>query len=201
LIYPAHGYGHQPAAVPLPALKINGHVSAPLVFSGIFSPEECARVVEVGRNRAQRAGRMMYARPDVRKSTIAWIGLQRETGWLYDKVWQALVAVNRWYEFDILGLVDELQLASYAEGDKFDWHLDTGGGQTSTRKISMSVQLTDEADYDGGELEFCAAPGVEPRRRLGTLIVFPSFLAHRVTPVTRGTRRSLVAWAHGPAFR
>jgi PKHD-type hydroxylase len=183
------------------ALQINGHVSSPLVFTGIFSGEECQRIVELSQTRRQREGTMMYARPRVRKSTIAWIDIADDSRWLYEKVWITFQAVNRWFKFDLSGLVDEVQFAKYAVGDGFGWHLDAGGGQTSTRKLSMSVQLCGEAEYAGGDLEFCACSQLDPCRRRGTIIVFPSFLAHQVTPVTRGTRCSLVAWAHGPTFK
>jgi PKHD-type hydroxylase len=184
-----------------PALKVNGHVSSPLVFTGIFSPEECSRIMGLGQNRPQRPGRMMYARPNIRRSTIAWIDIQEDSQWLYEKVWTTFQAVNRWFRFDLFGLVDEIQFAKYAVGDGFGWHLDAGGGQTSTRKLSMSVQLCDDEDYAGGDLELCACPLLDPHRRRGTIIVFPSFLAHQVTPVTRATRYSLVTWAHGPPFK
>jgi len=183
------------------ALQINGHVSSPLVFTGIFSAEECHRIISLSQNRRQRAGTMMYARPDIRKSAIAWIDIQADSEWLYEKVWNTFQAVNRWFKFDLFGLVDEIQFAKYAVGDGFGWHLDAGGGQTSTRKLSMSVQLCADDEYAGGDLELCACPQLDPRRRRGTIIVFPSFLAHQVTPVTQGTRYSLVAWAHGPAFK
>jgi PKHD-type hydroxylase len=182
-------------------LQINGHVSSPLVFTGIFSAEDCRRIISLSENRRQRAGTMMYARPNVRKSTIAWIDIQADSQWLYEKVWNTFQAVNRWFKYDLFGLVDEIQFAKYGVGDGFGWHLDAGGGQTSTRKLSMSVQLCDDGEYGGGDLEICACPQLDPHRRCGTLIVFPSFLAHQVTPVTRGTRCSLVAWAHGPTFK
>jgi PKHD-type hydroxylase len=182
-------------------LQMNGHVSSPLVFTGIFSAEECQRIMGLSGHRRQRAGAMMYARPNIRKSTIAWIDIQEDSEWLYEKVWNTFQAVNRWFRFDLFGLVDEIQFARYSVGDGFGWHLDAGGGQTSTRKLSMSVQLCDDDEYSGGDLEVCACPQLDPRRRRGTIIVFPSFLAHQVTPVTQGTRYSLVAWAHGPAFK
>lgn len=181
-------------------LGVNAHVSSPLVFTGIFSAEECHQIMGLSQNRRQRAGTMLYARPNIRKSTIAWIDIQEDSEWLYEKVWDTFQAVNRWFKFDLFGLVDEIQFARYAAGDGFGWHLDAGGGQTSTRKLSMSVQLCDSDEYDGGDLEFCACAPLDPRRRRGTIIVFPSFLAHQVTPVTQGTRCSLVAWAHGPTF-
>jgi PKHD-type hydroxylase len=182
-------------------LRINGHVSSPLVFTGIFSAEECHRIMGLSQIRRQRAGTMMYALPNIRKSTIAWIDIQEDSQWLYEKVWNTFQAVNRWFKFDLFGLVDEIQFAKYSQGDRFGWHLDAGGGQTSTRKLSMSVQLCDGDEYAGGDLELCACPQLDPRRRRGTIIVFPSFLAHQVTPVTQGTRYSLVAWAHGPTFK
>jgi PKHD-type hydroxylase len=183
------------------ALQMNGHVSSPLIFTGIFSAQECQRILGLSHGRRQRPGTMMYAKPNIRKSSIAWIDIQDESEWLYEKIWQTFLAVNRWFKFDLLGLVDEIQFAKYSVGDGFGWHLDAGGGQTSTRKLSMSVQLSDGEEYAGGDLEFCACSQLEARRRRGTIIVFPSFLAHQVTPVTQGTRCSLVAWAHGPTFK
>ncbi len=144
---------------------------------------------------------MMYARLNRRKSTIAWIGVEPDTAWLYEKLWRTFQAANRWYAFDLLGFVDEIQYTIYESGDGFDWHLDAGPGQTSTRKISISVQLAAETDYAGGDLEFSGCLDLDAARGRGTIIVFPSFLAHRVTAVTRGTRISLVAWAHGPPFK
>ena len=182
-------------------LEANDHVSSPLVFTGIFSAEECHRIMGLSGHRRQRRGTMMYAKPNIRKSTIAWIDIREDSRWLYEKVWSTFQAVNRWFNFDLLGLVDEIQFARYVVGDSFGWHLDTGGGQTSTRKLSMSVQLCDGDEYAGGDLELCACPQLEPRRRRGTIIVFPSILAHRVTPITSGSRCSLVAWAHGPPFK
>lgn len=184
-----------------PLLRMNGHVSSPLVFTGIFSAEECDCIIEFADRQPRHRGAMMYARPDVRRSLISWLKVSPDTEWLYAKVWSTFQAVNRWFEFELLGLVDELQYATYDTGDRFDWHLDTGGGQTSTRKISMSVQLTEDTSYAGGDLEFSACSDLDPRRRRGTIIVFPSFLSHRITPVTAGQRASLVAWAHGPVFR
>jgi PKHD-type hydroxylase len=180
---------------------VNNHVSAPLVFTGIFSAEECLLIKGLGARRPQLAGKMMYGKPNIRKATIAWIGVQEDSQWLYEKVWATFLAVNRWFKYDLFGLVDEIQFARYEVGDAIGWHLDTGGGQASTRKLSMSVQLCDDEDYEGGDLELCACPELDPHRRRGTIVIFPSFLAHRVTPITRGVRCSLVAWAHGPVFK
>ena len=173
----------------------------PWYSPAFFRPKKAQRIMLL-RQHPPTAGRHHDVRePNIRKSTIAWIDIQEDSGWLYEKVWQTFLAVNRWFKFDLLGFVDEIQFAKYSLGDRFGWHLDAGGGQTSTRKLSMSVQLCDDDEYAGGDLELCGLFAARTVRRRGTIIVFPSFLAHQVTPVTRGTRCSLVAWAHGPAFR
>lgn len=91
---------------------------------------------------------------------------------------------------------EPVQLAEYRVGDEYDWHLDIGPYAAALRKLSLSVQLTDPGEYEGGDLEIRGVSGGELRAP-GTVIIFPSFLLHRVTPVTRGIRRSLVAWAIG----
>lgn len=106
---------------------------------------------------------------------------------------RANVAGNFHFEFDD---TEQPQLATYAAGDEYSWHLDIGPGEAARRKLSASVQLSNPADYDGGDLDIWGAPdGGE--RDWGTLIVFPSYMLHRVSPVTRGVRHSLVAWARG----
>ena len=67
--------------------------------------------------------------------------------------------------------------------------------------ISLTLFLSDPADYDGGHLQFHGGADMPAARTLGSGVFFPSFLAHQVTPVMRGLRRSLVAWAYGPQFR
>ena len=90
----------------------------------------------------------------------------------------------------------------YGSEDHFDWHLDFGPGAISERKLSITVQLSDEDAYEGGDLEFMVNKEyVKAPREQGTVIVFPSFIMHRVTPVTKGTRESIVGWIAGPPFR
>jgi PKHD-type hydroxylase len=93
-----------------------------------------------------------------------------------------------------------LQVATYSVGEHYDWHIDLGPGKNSSRKLSLSLQLSDSSEYEGGELEFMNVKE-KTSREIGTLITFPAFLTHRVTPVTKGTRKSLVAWISGDSFR
>jgi len=100
----------------------------------------------------------------------------------------------------------ELQYTVYDASYKghYDWHDDEEilNGRRFARKLSLSILLTDGQDYTGGDLEV-EGYSLSPKRarQRGSAILFPSFLRHRVTPVTRGTRKSLVAWVVGPAWR
>lgn len=108
---------------------------------------------------------------------------------------------------------DPPQVMRYTVGDEFDWHFDCGidAPPYGTRKLSFSVQLSDPADYDGGDLELAAyqlgyspevlTPQRAAARGRGVLLAFGAFHVHRVSPVTRGARHALVGWIHGPAFR
>mgnify|MGYP001205851066 CR=1 FL=1 len=80
-----------------------------------------------------------------------------------------------------------------------------GSGEVSDRKLSMTIQLSDSHEYEGGNFEFrdhiSNIPPKEQLRKKGTVLIFPSFLYHSVQPVTKGTRKSLVTWIEGPAWR
>ena len=111
------------------------------------------------------------------------------------------------FRSDLSGLTT-LQYAVYSQTDAgyFDWHIDYGRDPSDPgqepRKITLSVQLSDAASYDGCDLEIRAAHliDVAPRQR-GALVAFRANALHRVTPITRGMRRSLVAWSAGPEYR
>ncbi len=114
---------------------------------------------------------------------------------LVKRVRDQLLDVNkRHFKFDLVD-VEPLQLAEYDVGDKYDDHIDIGPRGASLRKLSASVQFSSPTDYDGGDLVIWGTGPVERGR--GALIVFPAWLVHRVETVTRGLRRSLVAWAVG----
>ena len=86
------------------------------------------------------------------------------------------------------------------ENGHYDWHLDYGAA-FSNRKISFSIQLSDSSEYEGGNLEIMGVPFDAKTRERGTIIMFPSYVRHRVTPVTKGTRYCIVGWVHGPHFK
>ena len=109
-----------------------------------------------------------------------------------------------YWRYDINGFHEHLQYTVYdGSGTHYDWHVDNNMlTDLPPRKLSMSVQLSDPDDYDGGGLEISDGQIVEATDARGSsVIVFPSYRVHRVTPVTEGVRRSLVVWANGPPFR
>jgi PKHD-type hydroxylase len=179
-------------------LRVNTRQSAVLVLPNAFTAEECARIVEIGEAAPRIAGEVDNAYSAMRSSELSWIEPAPETHWLYHRIGLMFLEVNRTYGFDLKGLQEPLQFSRYAEAGRFDWHIDMGTS-TSGRKLSLSVQLTDPDAYEGGDLEFISQSGSRGRER-GTAIFFPSYLAHRVTPVARGLRRTLIAWAYGPSF-
>jgi PKHD-type hydroxylase len=168
---------------------------------GGFTADECRRVIEIGDSRPKVGGGTEDHRESYRVSEIGWIDPQPDAHWLYHKIATLFIEVNAHYGFELLGLLDPLQYTVYGGGQHFDWHNDIGSGVACLRKLSMTVQLTDSSEYEGGQLEFLGDSESLQQRGIGTIVVFPSFLAHRVTQVTSGMRRSLVAWASGPSFR
>jgi len=116
-----------------------------------------------------------------------------------------IIANSDVWRLDVDGFnmaLDPPNILRYTAEEKghYDWHLDYGSA-FSNRKISFSIQLSDPSEYDGGMLEVTGMPPNEETRKKGTIILFPSYVRHRVTPVTRGTRYCIVGWVHGPHFR
>ncbi len=170
----------------------------------VFSREECQRILELSqRLETPQEGLGAWQNPGLtlKESTVVNLTPEADNRWVYEKMDAAVNAANRGYHFDLAGF-ETFQVATYDAGGYYDWHMDLGKGPASTRKLGITLQLSESGDYDGGDLEFRGggAPPVAPRE-IGTVIVFPAFMQHRITPVARGVRKSLVAWIHGEAFR
>ena len=114
-------------------------------------------------------------------------------------------ANNEVWRLDLTGFnmfSDRPNILRYKAEEKghYDWHFDYGSA-FSNRKMSFSIQLSDPSEYDGGMLEIAGIQSNEETRKKGTIIMFPSYVRHRVSPLTRGTRYCIVGWVHGPHFR
>jgi PKHD-type hydroxylase len=180
-----------------------------------LTPEECAALVDYAQAFPASAGKVGHGsggskEHEMRKSTVRWLPRKDlALRWLFDRITlNALVANLTAFH---LALSDEprlrfgdAQFTEYNEdaNGKYDWHEDncwiTPQPRAFDRKLSCVVQLSDPADYEGGRLEFERDNLTgDTFTQLGDMIFFPSFLRHRVTPVTRGVRRSLVLWFEG----
>lgn len=163
----------------------------------------------------RKTGRKGDYKPDskVRISDVAWCNEQ----WLYDTIFPYMNTANEQagWKYDIRG-AESCQITRYKKGGFYSFHRDGNGDHLSVhnypgnayihnhvRKLSMSLILND--NFDGGEFEFasygkekCEITPIEVAA--GSVIVFPSSMEHRVAPVTKGTRYSVVCWFLGPPF-
>ena len=109
----------------------------------------------------------------------------------------ALFSANNYFKLDLYQNMSECFFAKYEEGMHYQQlHMDCIAGE-SQRKLTFTLMLNDE--YNGGELKLLQGEKIETKK--GKLNVFPSFLPHCVTPVTKGTRYVIFGWFYGPNFR
>lgn len=165
--------------------------------------DELAAILPVDRARIASDGAPTLS-DGARKAAVRWIFPDSVTGGrLFARVDEVLRAANAlFWQFDLGAASLPIQYTQYDEvGSHYDWHADWGAAEGFKRKISISVQLCDTSEYEGGDLEFMTYPLTDAGRRQararGTAIVFPAFLVHRVTAITSGARRALVTWRCG----
>ena len=175
-----------------------------------FTPAELDRIESIGDAQAQDKAIVLAGGAEeeiverIRITQTAWIQRNDETAWLYGRMQQVIRDLNaQAWKYELSGFSEAFQYTVYRgeEGGHYGWHVDQGPLPVQ-RKLSVSLQLSDGDSYDGCDLEFMAGNRIQaaPRER-GAIIVFPSYVLHRVTPVTRGVRKSLVVWVTGPNFR
>jgi len=143
---------------------------------------------------------------DVRSTKITWLYQEPKTLAIYDKVSMAILELNaRYFKFDINGIWEPMQIGVYRAEDKahYDWHTDGALDRNSIpRKLSFSLLLNDPDEFEGGELQTKTTSGQTVlEQKQNRAWIFPSYLLHKVTPVTKGVRKSLVVWAGGPQFK
>ncbi|WP_422356196.1 2OG-Fe(II) oxygenase [Roseivirga pacifica] len=172
-----------------------------------FTKDEVALILKAYESKVKSAAQVAdegLDMPDLRKSTVTFLEPDdAEYAPIIHKLAQLAIQVNQQrYTFDLSGIYEPLQIAQYDSDDFFDWHTDFSNGQASTRKLSLSVQLSEPSSYEGGDLQFKVNTNeINAPKSLGTVVIFPSFIQHRVTPITSGSRKSLVAWITGPHFK
>lgn len=180
------------------------HVHDFICLPGLFSRSECMEIVESARAHQLHRSETYGGTNDPHRKSRELRVPPDEEPWLsmHHKLWANLIAINQQYfRFDISGINEDIRFIQYESPDShFDWHVDRMAG-IQVRKLSFSLQLDEPENYDGGLLKFDIGEKYSATRECGTLVVFPSYLLHKVTPVTRGVRRAIVGWVTGPAFR
>jgi PKHD-type hydroxylase len=171
---------------------------ATATFFQLFNKEQCERIIQLGLQGVSEEATIAGEIKDKRRSALVYpIGMDDNNEDIYRIIADRVARYNQFgFQFDVSGLSHSLQLLEYNEGDHYDWHIDIGPGEAAHRKLSVIVQLSSPDDYEGGEVIFKAS---EVERELpkdqGQLAVFPSYILHKVNPVTKGKRYALVTWA------
>jgi len=184
-------------------------------FDNALDDETVDKILEIGEGEWKTATVKDKDNPtneDIRKTDLIWNNDQ----WLYDTFWGYMQGANQNAGWNLeLSCAESFQLGRYTDGGHYDFHLDNHGFQKmnepgnimdgTTRKLSMVCWLNE--DFEGGEFEFHDSVSskddtsriIKPTK--GTIVFFPSWLAHKVHPVTEGTRYSLVTWFRGQPVR
>lgn len=170
-----------------------------------FTPEECDRIVEIAKKQYAVKAKVgtdenSGYKEEIRRVDNYYIYPKEENKWIFDKIVAAVSTANKeYYKFELLGITHELQLLHYKSDESgfYDWHVDVGNGPASKRKLSVVVMLTDPNEYEGGQLKINNGTITDCINTKGSINMFPSYMMHTVTPVTKGNRWVLVVWVHG----
>jgi PKHD-type hydroxylase len=175
----------------------------------LFTPDQCQKIIDAGRRQKPQQASVGMGRPqggvDTKKrtTTISWIPF-KEMEPMYNDINIFIQKANKnHFGFGDIQITEQAQFTEYPEGGFYDWHMDTDVNmqhEPPVRKISMTLLLSPENQFEGGDLELMA-PGKRANMKQGHAIIFASFINHRVAPVTKGVRQSLVMWFGGEPFK
>lgn len=179
------------------------------VWGEAFTLEDCERIKQLGDLFEFHKGRIgnNAENSSVRNTDITWIQPRDDTYWIFDRFSQLAAKINfDKYQMDLKHF-DGFQYSKYKVESHYDWHVDVSPDSVNGlfRKLSFSLMLSDPQDYEGGELCLNTtgrqdnAVCFKPKK--GELVVFYSYLPHKVAPVTSGERIALVTWAIGEKIR
>lgn len=180
-----------------------------VLWENLFTSDEIDQIVDLCEREkfeAARVGETNYSKLDLetRDSTISWLSIVKDTEWIYKRLVDLVAQINHqsfWMQLDYLQV---LQYTKYSSESKqhYDWHFDSYlNSQPQDRKLSFSLCLSDPEEYEGGEFEVIFNGNINKskafRLEKGQLLLFKSFYPHRVKPVIKGERKSLVGWCVG----
>ena len=181
----------------------------------VLSPEQCDELISIGQNEPKinatigTTEKITKLDEKYRKSIISWIPFAKAVP-TYQVIRQWMeVTNNNYFGFDTVQLSEQGQYAEYHKGGFYNWHMDSNvemASMPTVRKISMTLLLNDPKDFEGGDLEIFCGETLDSEKnkyklKQGHAIFFASFLLHRVMPVIKGNRKSLVMWFGGSPLR
>ena len=174
-----------------------------------LSPEECEIIKKIGTLKNKEKAHISGSKNNsshvdtlIRNNNLTWISEEDNTVFIYERLTDIVNSLNdTFFKFHLYGFCENLQFTEYnAPGEFYKGHIDkTINGPI--RKLSLVVQLTDPAEYEGSDLVLYTGSTEKMTKKQGSVIVFPSYVLHEVTPITQGTRHSLVAWLAGDPFK
>ena len=174
----------------------------------IFTPEQCQLIINAGRSEPVQNGQVGGGNAGVidtktRTSHISWIPFNKMPE-MYSTLENVMLRTNNnHFGFEGMKITEQAQYTEYPAGGFYDWHIDSdvvGMNEPPVRKISMTCLLSHESEFEGGGLELMS-DGKIARPKQGQAIFFASYIRHRVIPITKGIRKSLVMWFGGPSFK
>jgi PKHD-type hydroxylase len=177
----------------------------------MFTPLQCKMVIEAGREEPRNDAQVGSDQgikggvidTKTRTSHISWIPFSKMPE-MYKQIEKTMLQTNgNHFGFESMRITEMAQYTEYPEGGFYDWHVDNDvncENEPPVRKISMTCLLSPENEFEGGDLELIK-PGQAVKLKQGQAAFFASFIQHRVAPVTKGVRRSLVMWFGGTPFK
>jgi len=172
-----------------------------------FTPSELDAIINIGTSleleRASVGGGEVIK---TRDSFVQFLFPNEITSWIFARLAGVINGMNEvFFGFDLTSMEQGIQFTRYsAPGEHYEWHIDRGVNY-GTRKLSLTLQLSEPDDYEGGDLQLWFGGGddeiITASRDRGVMTLFPSYVMHRVKPVTKGVRYSLVCWVSGPSFK
>lgn len=179
-----------------------------LVVDQCFTPEQCDEIIKIGGNWIEGTVQKFNAQLTDREHRSVLLSKDNLPEELIEGLYFKILQLNNKtfrYHLEGFEIHDLPRIFKYSGNreDHYVWHRDTLKipEKGTTRKLSFSIQLSDPNEYEGGDLEFMPAMKDPAMKRQGSIILFPSYLTHRVSPVTSGTRFVIVGWIHGPEFK
>jgi PKHD-type hydroxylase len=177
----------------------------------VFTPKQCQMIINAGRSEPKVNAQVGNERgikggvidTKTRTSHISWIPFKKMPE-MYKDIEEIMKQTNgNYFGFDGMTLTEYAQYTEYPEGGFYDWHVDNDVNfkhEPPVRKISMTCLLSHESEFEGGDLELIKE-GKIAKLKQGQIIFFASFIRHRVAPVIKGVRKSLVMWFGGTPFK